>query len=143
MEKKMTAKLEGTKVEAKAAETKPVAKAAETEAAGKENSAEVNRETVEKKPDTKTEKKTEKVAGKRTYKKAKKVEKEALKPDVYLQYQDREAVIEETIEAVKARFVAEGHRVSTIKSLQLYLKPEEGAAYYVINQKFAGRVDLF
>ena len=39
--------------------------------------------------------------------------------------------------------VADGHRASSIKSLQVYLKPEEFAAYYVINQKFAGRVDLF
>lgn len=33
--------------------------------------------------------------------------------------------------------------MSSIKTLQLYLKPEESAAYYVINQKFAGKVDLF
>jgi len=47
------------------------------------------------------------------------------------------------IEKAKNEFVAEGHRASSIKSLQVYLKPEEFAAYYVINQKFAGRVDLF
>ena len=32
---------------------------------------------------------------------------------------------------------------SSIKDLRVYLKPEDGAAYYVINEKVAGRVDLF
>ena len=66
-----------------------------------------------------------------------------LKPEVFVQFQGREAVVEEVVEKAKAQYVAEGHRVSSIKSLQVYLKPEEYAAYYVINQKFAGRVDLF
>ena len=74
---------------------------------------------------------------------AKKAAKEELKPEVYIQYQGREGVVEDAIKKVTEQFVAEGHRASTIKSLQLYLKPEENAAYYVINQKIAGRVDLF
>ena len=73
----------------------------------------------------------------------KKAAKEELKPEVYIQYQGREGVVEDAIKKVTEQFVAEGHRASTIKSLQLYLKPEENAAYYVINQKIAGRVDLF
>ena len=51
--------------------------------------------------------------------------------------------MEEAVEKAKAQFVAEGHRESSIKSLRVYLKPEDGAAYYVINDKIAGRVDLF
>lgn len=73
----------------------------------------------------------------------KKAVKEEMKPEVFIQYQGKEAIVEEAIEKAKAEFVADGHRVSSIKSLQIYLKPEEYAAYYVINQKFAGRVDLF
>lgn len=46
-------------------------------------------------------------------------------------------------EKVKAQFVAEGHRAGAIKKLDIYIKPEENAAYYVINEKFSGRVDLF
>ena len=54
------------------------------------------------------------------------------------------ANVKETVkETTEAVFVSEGHRVSTIKSLKLYLKPEDGFAYYVINEKFAGRVPLF
>lgn len=74
---------------------------------------------------------------------AKKAVKEEVKPEVFIQYQGKEAVLAEAIEKAKAEFVADGHRVSTIKTLQVYLKPEDNSAYYVINQKFAGRVDLF
>lgn len=79
----------------------------------------------------------------RAAKKAAKAAKEELKPEVYIQYQGNEAIVAEVIEKAKSEFVADGHRASSIKSLQVYLKPEEFAAYYVINQKFAGRVDLF
>ena len=40
-------------------------------------------------------------------------------------------------------FVAEGHRAGCIKTLNIYVKPEEYKAYYVINDKFFGSVDLF
>ena len=79
----------------------------------------------------------------RAAKKAAKAAKEELKPEVYIQYQGNEAIVADVIEKAKNEFVADGHRASSIKSLQVYLKPEEFAAYYVINQKFAGRVDLF
>ncbi len=75
--------------------------------------------------------------------KAAKAAKEEMKPEVVIQFQGNEAVVEEAIEKAKAQYVAEGHRVSSIKTLKIYLKPEEYAAYYVINDKFAGRVDLF
>lgn len=79
----------------------------------------------------------------RAAKKAAAKEKEELKPEVFVQYQGNEAIIADVVEKAKGEFVAAGHRISSIKSLQVYLKPEEFAAYYVINQKFAGRVDLF
>lgn len=93
------------------------------------------------------EKTTKAVKAAKTTKSAKtttkKAVKEELKPEVFIQYQGKEAVVADAIEKAKAEFVADGHRVSTIKTLQVYLKPEDNSAYYVINQKFAGRVDLF
>lgn len=111
------------------------AKVEEAKAAvAKEETKEAVKETVkpvkEKKPS-------------RAAKKAAAKEKEELKPEVFVQYQGKEAIIADVVEKAKGEFVATGHRVSSIKSLQVYLKPEEFAAYYVINQKFAGRVDLF
>lgn len=47
-------------------------------------------------------------------------------------------------ENIKAQFVAEGHRAGNIKNLQVYIKPEENKAYYVINDgKFTGDIGLF
>lgn len=155
MEKKMTVKLDGTKATVKAAEEKAAAKAEEVKTAVKERVAEkkesgsaITKAAVdEKKAASQKVKETVKAAKTtkttKSAKTAKKAAKEELKPEVFIQYQGKEAMVAAAIEKAKAEFVADGHRVSSIKSLQIYLKPEEYAAYYVINQKFAGRVDLF
>ena len=41
-----------------------------------------------------------------------------------------------------AAFVADGHKASSVKKLVMYLKPEEGKAYYVINDSENGSVEL-
>lgn len=133
--------------------------AQDVKTAVKESASEVKaavKEAVEEKAAAKTEtvkdtaaetKETAKPAREkkpsRAAKKAAKAAKEELKPEVFIQYQGNEAIVADVIEKAKNEFVADGHRASSIKSLQVYLKPEEFAAYYVINQKFAGRVDLF
>ena len=90
-----------------------------------------------------TEKKTAKkpVAKKSTTAKTetKKVEK---KDEVFVQFAGEEFVVEEVMEKAKAAYVAEGHRACAIKSVRLYIKPEERKAYYVINDKAAGSIDL-
>lgn len=101
---------------------------------------------VGKKAEKKTEKKTEKKADKKETKAVKEVktEKRATKTQaqVYIQYLGAEYDIDEIKAAVKAAYEAEGHRVSSIKSLNLYIKPEEKKAYYVINDKAVGSVEL-
>ncbi len=82
-------------------------------------------------------------AAKKTAKTQKKTVKEQVKPDIFIQFQGKETMLEDALEQARQQYIAAGHRVSSIKSLQVYLKPEESAAYYVINQKFAGKVDLF
>lgn len=156
MNKKTTAKLNVTKAAVKPAETKVAAKVEDTKAAEavaetKSVASGVSEEAKKVVEDTKAvveekkavAKKTKETAKKTTTKTTKKAVKEELKPEVVIQYQGNEGVVADAIEKAKEAYVAEGHRVSSIKSLQVYLKPEEYAAYYVINQKFAGRVDLF
>lgn len=60
-----------------------------------------------------------------------------------IQYQSNDSDLSAIEEKIKAQFAAEGHRVGTIKKLDIYIKPEDYSAYYVINDKFSGRVDLF
>lgn len=104
---------------------------------------EVKTEEVKAEAEVVEEKAAEKkAAAKKTTKKAAE-KKDEMKPEVYIQFNGQEAVLADVIEKAKKQFVEEGHRAGTIKSLQVYLKPEEYAAYYVINQKHAGRVDLF
>ena len=158
MEKK-TAKAGGSKagtnaavkteeVKAVAEETKAQVPAEETKAPVKETKAQAPEEKTTAAPEKKEADETAKPKAKRGPKPGSKnarkpSEKAELKPGVVLQFQGGETTVDEAIEKIKAQFVSEGHRVSTIKDLQVYLKPEEYAAYYVINQKFAGRIDLF
>ena len=62
---------------------------------------------------------------------------------ITLEFGDYTAVMSEVEEKVKAQFVAEGHKASDIKSLNIYLKPFENSAYYVVNDDVTGRVDMF
>ena len=62
-------------------------------------------------------------------------------PVVYVQYQGAEEKVEDLLAAAKAAFAAE-HAHTKVTDLKLYIKPEERAAYYVVNEKFTGRVDF-
>ncbi|MCH5272674.1 MAG: hypothetical protein J1E35_03280 [Lachnospiraceae bacterium] len=61
---------------------------------------------------------------------------------VCVQFSSEEIVVSEVMDKARAAYVAEGHRLSSIKSLRLYIKPEEKKAYYVINDKAAGSIEL-
>lgn len=62
-------------------------------------------------------------------------------PVVYVQYMGAEENVEDLVASAKAAFAAE-HSRTKVTDLKLYVKPEERAAYYVINEKFAGRIDF-
>lgn len=114
------------KAAVKAEEEKVVEKAAEVKETVKETVRSAAKKTAQKKTTRKTTTK-----------------KEASSTEVFVEFYGQQSSVESVEERVKAAFVAEGHKAGTIKSLKIYLKPEEQAAYYVINDKFAGRVDLF
>ncbi|SFG03037.1 hypothetical protein SAMN04487761_10229 [Lachnospiraceae bacterium C7] len=69
--------------------------------------------------------------------------KSTSKSEIIVQYQNCEINIELVEEHVKAQFMSEGHKASEFKNTKIYVKPEEYSAYYVVNDKFSGRVDLF
>ena len=115
--------------------------AAETTAKKVEEKA----ETVAKKAEAKAETATKKVEkAKTTVKKAaKKTVKEPAKTEFIVEFQGNAASVANLEDKVKAQFVAEGHRAGCIKTLNIYIKPEDYKTYYVINDKFTGSVDLF
>ena len=63
----------------------------------------------------------------------------AVTPMVFIQYGDRESVCDELIERVRADYKA--NNKGTVRSVKLYVKPEENTAYYVINGK-EGKIDI-
>ena len=73
---------------------------------------------------------------------AKKAEKKEAVQNVYVQFAGKEISTAALTELVTEKWVALGHRASSIKSLDLYVKPEDSAAYYVINGKESGKIEL-
>lgn len=104
--KSETAKTAG-KTAAKA-ETKPVVKAEE------KAPAKTAARTAAKKPAAKTVAKAEPQA------------------EVVIEFNGRQIVAKEVLEAAKKDF-AEKHKGAELKSIHLYIKPEESVAYYVVN----------
>jgi hypothetical protein len=79
----------------------------------------------------------------KTTKAEKVVKKEGADPEIFIQFGPGEASVQAAVDKIRAQYVEQGHRASAIKSLKVYLKPEDQAAYYVINDKAVGKVDLF
>lgn len=62
--------------------------------------------------------------------------------ELFVQFGSGEWNISELAERAKAAYLAEGHRAASIKKFCLYIKPEDGKAYYVVNDKAAGSIEL-
>jgi len=62
--------------------------------------------------------------------------------EVYLQASGAEWNVTECRERAVAAYVEMGHRASSVKKLVVYLKPEEGKGYYVVNDGESGDFDL-
>lgn len=56
---------------------------------------------------------------------------------VFVEYQGKQMDMDAILEAVKATA-----GVKSVKTLEVYVKPEDGAAYYVVNGKDSGKADL-
>ena len=71
-----------------------------------------------------------------------KTAKEEVHTALYVQYLGNEIESSAVIEAIKKAFISKGGAESEIKTLDVYIKPEDNAAYYVINKDATGRVAL-
>ena len=137
----MTAK-KATAATKKAAETAVASDPVKTaEPVKAEKPAETKAEPVKAEPAKKTAAKKE-TAKKTTAKKTVKAEKPAVTQNVYVQFAGLEISTADLTAKVTEEWVALGHRASSIKSLDLYVKPEDMAAYYVINGKESGKIAL-
>ena len=103
------------------------------EAAGTEEPVRKKRKYTKK---ATKETKTEKTTTKKSKKEPKEVENVQ---EVYIEFGDNKILSEEVIENIKQAFKAEGHRISSIKKLQVYMNLDEKKAYYVINDNAEGK----
>ena len=86
---------------------------------------------------------TKKVAAKKTAVKTtakKAVAKKEAKTETFIQYNDEQTDMDAVLKRVEADLKAQ--KVAA-KDIKLYIKPQDGACYYVADGKVAGRVDLF
>ena len=72
---------------------------------------------------------------------AAKAQADNLKPEVIIQYQGADTDLSVLVEAAKADFRANKKR-TLVTGLKLYVKPEDGMAYYVVNEQFNGKIPL-
>lgn len=80
-------------------------------------------------------------AAKKTAKVATAKKADIKKEEIFIQFAGFEFSDSELIEKVKANYVAAtGKKI--IKNVKLYVKPEEMMVYYVVNEKYLGKVAL-
>lgn len=64
--------------------------------------------------------------------------------EVLLQYRGYEMNMEDVTNRVKGHYMSKGFTEDSIESMQIYVKPEDFTAYYVINDGVVvGKVNLF
>lgn len=65
-----------------------------------------------------------------------------MKTALFVEFGGKQTEDKALVAQAKELWVAEGKKVKDIKTLNLYVKPEENAAYYVINDDFSGKIEL-
>lgn len=115
------------KAEAPAAEVK-----AEEKAAVKEEEKTVERKRPGRKPGSKNKNTVKKQPA------AKRAEKEILQ-EVFFEYNGNQILSNELLDRIKDEYKNEGHRISSIKTLRVYINMDDRKAYYVINDKAEGK----
>lgn len=66
--------------------------------------------------------------------------KKDIKVKAVVEYYGKQVEEKDMIAAVKKAWIKSGRKVADIKTIDLYIKPEEGAVYYVINGIDTGAV---
>lgn len=66
-----------------------------------------------------------------------------IKQQFILQFDGQEADLSAVEANVKQAWKDAGKKVTDIATLDIYVKPQEGKAYYVVNKDVEGAIDLF
>ena len=116
----------------------------ETKKAGAVKTTPVKTEAVKAEPVKSST--TEKVTEKKTTVKKAATKKTAAKKDIkvktVVQCYGKQVEEKDIIANVKKAWTKSGNKVGDIKTMELYIKPEESAVYYVINGTVTGSVEF-
>lgn len=132
---------------------KPAAKAAKTPAKAIETKKDTTKKLetkaavlVDTPEETKTAEKkapAKKAAAKKPAAKKAPAKKAEVKTEIFLQFAGKEYTEKEIFQKVKEIWTKVlKNKVGDMKDVKIYLKPEESAAYYVVNGDTTGKVDL-
>ena len=66
----------------------------------------------------------------------------AMKANLYVEFQGKKVETKEVLAAAKKVWVEAGNKVKDLDTVDLYIKPEENAAYYVFNETESGKIEL-
>ena len=66
----------------------------------------------------------------------------ATKKTLYVQYNGKQVEEKDIVASVKKAWTDAGNKVGEIKTMEVYVKPEEDAVYYVINETESGKVEF-
>lgn len=83
-----------------------------------------------------------KAVEKATEKVKKATAKKEIKTTLFVEYYGKQVQEKDMIASVKKAWTKSGKKVADIKTMALYVKPEENSVYYVINGDSAGRVEF-
>ena len=64
------------------------------------------------------------------------------KTSMFVEYQGKQVEDKAIIAAVKKAWTEAGNKVGDMKTVELYIKPEEASVYYVINETVTGNVEF-
>ena len=128
------------------AEVKPEESPAPEEKIGEEPEAEASKaeapaEKAEEKPKRASTKKSDTTKKPARAASTKKADADKVE-EIYVQFNGQEITTKDILEKVKQAHKDNNHRIGNIKSTQIYIKPEDGMAYYVINGKYKGEIPL-
>ena len=64
------------------------------------------------------------------------------KTSMFVEYKGKQVEDKAILAAVKKAWTEAGNKVGDMKTVELYIKPEETAVYYVINETETGKVNF-
>ena len=68
--------------------------------------------------------------------------KAACKEEIFVQYSQHEVRTSDILDRAKADYVKKGNEITDIKEIQVYIKPSDNAAYYVVNHSETGKIEF-